>query len=803
MLGYIFFSWCSSLWLLPNELLVFPTDSSGSVQGAQAVGFDPAAAGFLEGWEILIRQQNAGQPGSRAGSWAGYGAAQLGVLGVHAGYALGNLPDPISSRSSLGLSFGHQSYLRFGLSWHRLAFSEMPKRSVWDLGVAARPWSWLSWSLGIDALNAPRFANNEKIYRRLRFGIAVRPLKGDPRLTLGVDSRLLQAQSWRLSDTRALVGLQLIPGAQIFGAYRRALEQDDWSAGIQVDLSHIRLTGAARLNQVDALPSIARMRWQLAARAPAYRSVLPQRRQHVRTPSPADWHTVRTGLFSSHPSLSLLSWRLHEIERDPRVDTVVIPIGSNLQMGLATVMELREALLRLRRANKRVIAKLESADNKALMLAAAADEIQMDPLGHVNLEGFSASAYFLACPLEKIGVRFDAIGVGRFKSAPDALTQTHPRPEEREVMQAVMAQADAQLNTILQTERHLDASAVQAVLQTGLFNAQQAHKAGLIDKIAPDGTLEQIADVTDRTTPLHDLQQAEPRWSRPAEVVVIPVVGNIVDAGGSGGFLQPSCDAGQVVQMLESASQDPHVAGIVVRVESPGGDVMASERIWRAMMRARRHKPIAVSMGNVAASGGYYLAAPAHAIFAEAATMTGSIGIFLVKPDFSGVLNWSGIQRYVYGDKPHADWQSSMHALLEEDKQRLHIQLQSMYDAFVQRVACGRHLTMTQAYQIADGRVYTGSQAKNIGLVDQIGGLVDAIAFVWDSACVGTTQPPVVRLYEPESGWRDKMRALMQPTSLLPSLEIKSSVLQPWVPMNPNLTNVTMMALAPWSWNQP
>jgi protease-4 len=729
-----------------SELLAQPTDVSAAAQGVAAAAFDPAAAGRLDGAELQLRQMGlANQQGT--GAWSVYGAVPVGRLRLFGGYAWRPLPNPTSQRGTYGLAWALTPGLQVGVGLQRLqVFGRAVTHSVWDAGVAGMPTSWLSWSLGVDAFNAPDYGRHIALPRSLRAGVAVRPWHGNPQFTLAADTRLQQANGWHLPDSRMLVDVGLVPGVHVVGAYGRRLGHNEVYAGVRLALFNFALQTTAAVDNATQARGIDRLAWQLTLRQRAAESLLPPVQRQVEVPLQGDLMPAPAGLFSPGAAMPTVALQLRALARDPAVATVVLPIA-DLHVGMATVEELRQAIFALRQAGKTVIAELHGAQNKDYLVATAANRIHMDPLGHINLKGFSIASHFFAQFLRKVGVRFDAVAVGRYKSAPDALTADAPRQEDREVFGTIVQAADAALGDSLQRDRGCSQAAVEHALAVGLMGAADAQRAGLVDALVPSADLAHTADaVPDVRQTFAQSRTPSPVWGAPPEIAIVPVVGTIVAQPGRGPLPATAADADRVVGLLEAAVADARVAGIVVRVDSPGGDVFASETMWRAMHRAAEAKPVAVSMGDVAASGGYYMALPAGVIFAEPQTLTGSIGIFMLKPDVSGLLQWAGVHREVYGTAAHADWESMAHSISDADRGRLQAHLESLYTAFVDRVAAGRGLPPARVREIAEGHVYTGAQAQALGLVDRLGGLADAVAWVQEQAGLAPTADVSLRV---------------------------------------------------------
>lgn len=731
---------CVALWQLSvaalprTELVPMPTDVSGLAQGINAASFDPAAAGRLDGAELQLRQLGvAGAAGH--GAWSGYGAVPVGPLSLYAGYEWRSLPNPTSERGSFGASLALLPNLRLGASLRRLQLPGSDvTHSVWDAGLAGQPSRYISWSLGGDALNAPAYRGLVHVNRTLRLGFAVRPWRGDARFVVAADTRIQQlAGGWALPNTRVLLEAGLVDGVHVMGGYARRDGAHEAFAGLRVDVWHAAVQSSAQVDNRGTPQGIDRFGFVLSLRSHPQEDVARPMHRRIEIPLEGQLNAPPQGLFHPGKAISTVNLQLDALAQDPTVDTVVLPID-HLQVGLGQIAELRQSILAVVKAGKRVIAKLHDADNKSMMVASAASEIEMDPLGFISLKGFSVASHFFAESLQKIGVRFEAVGIGQYKSAPDALTESAPRPQDQEIYDELLTGAYARLVDSLVVDRHLSLADCNTVLSQGLWGAEAAKRLGLIDTIAPRPD---AAWRDNETPPARSFAQSRtptPMWGRPNVIAIVPVLGTIVAHAADNPMPSTSAEAGRITDLLDAALQDPSVAGIVVRIDSPGGDVFASETIWRAVRRATEHKPVAVSMGDVAASGGYYLAAPVGRIFAEPTSITGSIGIFLVKPDVSGLLAWAGVHRHVYSQGPHADWDSVAHAFAQGDRARLHSRLQSLYEVFVDRIAEGRHLPHGTVRDLAQGRVYSGARAQALGLVDELGGLNEAVAWVKQQA---------------------------------------------------------------------
>ena len=278
--------------------------------------------------------------------------------------------------------------------------------------------------------------------------------------------------------------------------------------------------------------------------------------------------------------------------------------------------------------------------------------------------------------------------------------------------------------------RHMSVDAVRTILSDGIFTAGFAVKSGFVDGLSAGGTaLEEPAS----SLAGHDLRLASAswpseqpqQWGDPDAIAVIEVIGDIGASPVPGvGYANTE----RIIKKLRAAARDSTVKAIVLRVDSPGGDVGASEFIYQAVIEAKKHKPVIASFGDVAASGGYYIACGANAIFAEPSAITGSIGVFAGKADLSRLLNTIGVTTETFKRGDHADLMTLTRPWTADERKIVEAEVASFYETFLAHVAAGRHMTRDQVHAIAQGRVWTGAQAKDRGLVDHLGGLNDALA---------------------------------------------------------------------------
>ena len=401
------------------------------------------------------------------------------------------------------------------------------------------------------------------------------------------------------------------------------------------------------------------------------------------------------------------------------------------------------------------------AASKAYWLACAATEVYAAPGSVVVANGLASTSFFLQSGLARLGVAFEAVAIGRYKNAPDALTRSSPSEAQREAADAVIDSQFALLVSDIAEDRHLPPARVRELVDVGVFTSEEAKQASLVDgALWPDQVEARARDLAGGGTVTGSVDEshrrAADRWGPRPYLALIRVDGAIA-AGRSRRepFTgTPVAGAETVARLVQAAASDSRARAIVLRIDSPGGDGFASDLIWRAVKQARRGgKPVVVSMADVAASGGYLVAVAADAIVAEPATLTGSIGVFALKPDLSGLLDKLGVNAWSAQRGQNARIDSFVKPWTPEERSLVERQLRSFYDGFVAKVAEGRRIPEQEVDRLAQGRVWTGEQALARGLVDRLGGLDDAVALAKEKAGLAPGEEIEVRRLEPEPGF--------------------------------------------------
>jgi len=456
---------------------------------------------------------------------------------------------------------------------------------------------------------------------------------------------------------------------------------------------------------------------------------------------------------------------LHRAAGDERVRALVAKVGGR-PMSLARVQELRDAVAALRDAGKPTYAWAETFGESGpgtmpYYLAAAFDEVWLQPSGDVGLTGVAVEVRFLHDALDKAGVDTQLGARHEYKNAANLFTESELTPAHREAVQRLASSVSEQVVGGVASGRGLGESDVRGLIDRAPLSAQEAFDAGLVDRLGyRDEVYDAARSVAGEGAQLLYVQRYAKTIARsPAELArkvrarSTPVLALVqgtgaIRLGRSGrGLLGAAMGADDVCAALRAAVRDDKVAGIVFRVDSPGGSYVASDAIWREVGRARAAgKPVVVSMGTVAASGGYFVALPADLVVAEPGTLTGSIGVLGGKQVIARLLDRVGVGHDAVSEGAHARMYSTARAYDQGEWAVLDRALDRIYDDFTAKVAAGRGMTREQVHEVARGRVWTGADARERGLVDELGGLQRAVELCWER--VGRPgDEPVVRLH--------------------------------------------------------
>ncbi len=440
----------------------------------------------------------------------------------------------------------------------------------------------------------------------------------------------------------------------------------------------------------------------------------------------------------SPPSLEGIRSRLDRILADGRPRGVLLRL-ENLDAGWASLEELRQELHRFRSNGKKVVAYLVDPDTRSYYLAAAADEVFATPLATLNTVGLRARVNFLKDTLDLAGLRTEVVAVSPYKSAYGAVSRSDFSPEAREQTERLLDQRYEEIVAVISVERGLPPEEVRNLIDLAPYPARAAVRNGLLDGALYEDELSRrlgeesparLAEWGAAQRVLH----LPYRRRRAKKVVGLVSIRGVIVRGSSRRLPIPlpllgreQAGSDSVVAALRVAERSRRIGAVLLHVESPGGDALASDLIWREVQRINAKKPVVVLMGNAAASGGYYVSAPASRVFARKNTITGSIGVILTRPVAANLLDKLKVNPVTIESGARSNLLEPRRVPTTDELAVLNEQLQNFYREFKDRVEKGRNLSPQSLEEVAGGRVWTGAEALELGLVDETGGFRDAL----------------------------------------------------------------------------
>ena len=441
---------------------------------------------------------------------------------------------------------------------------------------------------------------------------------------------------------------------------------------------------------------------------------------------------------------------------DKRIKALLLmPRGAGA--GWGKLQEIREGILKFRKSGKPVVAWLSMPATRDYYLATAAEKVYMSPEDLLDLKGLRAEEMFIKGTLDKIGVKVDVEHDGKYMDYGDMFVRTSLSPASREVLNSIL---DGVYGTLIQTiseSRKKTPEEVRALIDKGPFLARQARESGLVDDLLYEDQVlaglrsnlqqQELKRISHRDY----LKAVSPVFTR-NRIALVVADGSILRGAG-----EDDVTSVTFTKLLRSVAADKSLAGVILRIDSPGGDAIASDEILREVKLLSERKPLVISMSDMAASGGYYIASSGDGIVAYPNTFTGSIGVVYGKLNLRGLYDKLGIQKEILTRGKFADVDSDYQPLSEAGRAKLREGLDQMYRSFVGHVAESRKRRFEEIELLAQGRVWLGSQARRNGLVDELGGLDKAIELVKAKAKIGRDEAVRLLPYPPRKSIFEKL----------------------------------------------
>lgn len=492
-----------------------------------------------------------------------------------------------------------------------------------------------------------------------------------------------------------------------------------------------------------------------------------------------------TGKISG-PYLPDVKVWFERVANDSRVKGISLDI-SGLTGSLASFTELRSIIENFRMTSgKPVISWLYHGNNHNFFLASVSDKVYLAPVGDVTMPGPGIDQVYLGDAIRKIGVDIEVVRSGKFKAAFEPLVRNKPSEASVEMYHALTGSLETFLSEKISQgrsneTRQIDVDTVKGWFKRGLFTPQDAVREGLVDGLMYYDQIPDSVDLADKPKPR--VIEFEKYLTASGDLVpdTLESVQDgiaLIEAQGEIHLSQKddeeSITPENIGQKLDWALKSSKVKAVVLRISSPGGSAIAADLIWKKVSDLAAKKPLIVSMGSVAASGGYYIAAPALKIFANPTTITGSIGVIGMVPNFSSFEEKYGVSFHSFSNSDRIGLLSPGKKMNEQDKALLAESIDHVYKIFIEKVASGRSMDVDAVHKVAQGRVWTGSQAIEIGLADQSGGLSDAIQAAWIAAGFQDGHKPVIHRWSPNTGF--SMKCLIDYRQCFPGVAVSKLI---------------------------
>src|SRR5579884_506688 len=432
---------------------------------------------------------------------------------------------------------------------------------------------------------------------------------------------------------------------------------------------------------------------------------------------------VAIPLLQEQPPLTMLdTWRiLRDAASDNRIKSLVLePRG--LSVGWGKLEELRSEIVEFKKSGKPVTAYLKGATMRDYYVATAADKIYMAPEDELDVKGLRAELMYFKGTLDKLGVSMEFEAVGKYKDAPDEFTRTSPRPETLETTNQILDQYYGDIIRVIAEGRQKQPDQVRALIDEGPFVGKGALEAGLVDGLIYEDEMWGKVESSSKLARINErnYNRAQSGSSQGKRIAFITGDGDITRGDTNEDISETGITATAMIKTMRQVENDPSIQGVILRIDSPGGDGIASDDILHEAKVLSQKKPLVISMSDLAASGGYFMAMTGDPIIAYPNTLTGSIGVFFGRVNLKGLYDKIGINKQTLTRGKFANIDSENGPLSDQERAKLRHEIEIFYQGFVQRVAEGRKRPYDQVEPLAQGRVWLGTQAKQNGLIDEL-----------------------------------------------------------------------------------
>lgn len=708
--------------IAPDDIFYFRPASS--VFGSASIWTNPAGLGRYDAQEVQFIARWAESEFAESWGWA----VEYEKLGV--GYrVIRNAPYQSYKEWLFGAGVDLGRTSRVGLTYRY--FGDGPDyfrhRHSWVIGFQEQGIGPVAFGAVWSNLNRGK-VNGSRTETEQRYSIAFRP--HGKMLTLSAEMQLSTKTKFRHADFIYHAEWQPKPGLAMTAQVN---SERDVEVGVRFSAGFEFLGARARLRKDEDRPIGTLYSGISSLEQGSLRPGRSSRQLVVNLPAQVSENPARPVFGRKGTAFAEVLVSLNRAVADPRIRAVELN-HYGTALGMARAQELRQAISALRKAGKTVTCYLDRPGNIGYYTASAANRILIPSVSQVYLIGLRSEQTFYAGTLEKLGVRLEMVKIGSHKTAAEAFSDTLPSEANREQMKRIVDDLFEQLVAGIAEGRQISTDSVRALIDRGPFTSVEAKEAGLVDGFRDPSLFGAESVRRGASLSVREyLRQSQPidEWDA-RTIAVVVVEGDITDDSGWGPLPigDGSATPGSVYRGCREALTDPRLAGVVFRIDSPGGVALASERMWRYAGDLARRKPTAVSVGNTAASGAYHVAMASPMLFAMPAAITGSIGVFGGKADFSRLYEKIDLTHATYSRGKFAEMLTNTRPFTAEERAKYHSHLEQYYDYFVGLVSASRKLPKDSTARLAEGQVWTGREALGNGLISAEGSLCDAIDFV-------------------------------------------------------------------------
>lgn len=638
-----------------------------------------------------------------------------------------------------GFFFDNTFGLGAGFSFSRSHNEYFNGFSAWNIGFLYRPYEFLSLGIVLKDINASM--NGVNIERTDIYSISIRPWK--EYFTFSAECIKTQGDSFSNADFSYSGEFRGYEDVSLVVKY---CTDKTFTAGLTVPFFIRNGTGTGIV--LDAYGSnnpdspdckSAGVAINFKQRKDSVKIAAGQNMIMLRISDNFKSERDTSGFFEKRElTFQDLVFGLEAAGNDPTISGLIVEIDQ-VEFGMAQIQELRELFNDIRSRGKKIYAILNYPGNREYYLSVVADKIFFTPNSTFEISGLTATAYFIKGLMDKVGVKFESFSMGKYKSANEMFMRKDMSKEARENLKAILEELNEQYIAAIIENRKLTRTTIEELFMKGFYSPAEAKEKGFIDDIMyRDEAVESLGrDVKLISfTQYINEEEAITSWSAPPAIAVITVTGSITSGKGTGSAVSETTGDYDYRASIDAAFTDPSVKAVVIRIDSGGGSAAASDFMWSCLSSAKKKnpKPVVFSFGNTAASGGYYIACTGDMIFADKATITGSIGVVAGKISVQELYSKLGITTETIKMSEFADIFSESRSLTAAEKKLFRKSIEFTYDRFTGKVMEARGITKDEIPDIAEGKIHTGETAKDKKLVDETGGLLAAIGYAKEAA---------------------------------------------------------------------